>query len=179
MLSLLLALAIATPPATQHAGGFLHDIYDDSGRLSGINKLVLQGTAARDATDPSKLLLKSAVDQTMTGTTSGATTRTMGFVAIPANTAMNIEVTCVGMRSDEAAGASYMRSAAFRRGSTTAVLQIGSTRTIGTDNETDSTWTGASMAEGVAQVAVQVTGLAATGITWRCNTRSTSILSIL
>lgn len=75
------------------------------------------------------------------------------------------EVKVVAVYSDGSLGATYWRQAAFRSSSTGAVTQIGSTRTVVTDNE-DTAGMDISVAASGNKVQVTVTGVAATTINW-------------
>lgn len=76
------------------------------------------------------------------------------------------EVKIVARDATGSVAATYWRQAAFRSSSTGALTQVGSTRTVVTDNE-DSSGMDVSVAVGsTSQIQVTVTGVAATTINW-------------
>ncbi len=75
------------------------------------------------------------------------------------------EVKVVAVYSDGSKMATYWRQAAFRASASGAVTQVGSTRTVVTDNE-DTSSMDVTVAASGNQIQVTVTGVAATTINW-------------
>lgn len=100
-------------------------------------------------------------------TTTDATATLLYSYAIPTNSAGRILVTIVGRKSDGSDRAAYTKLASFYR-ATGDAAQGGSTETIGTDYESDSSW---DVAVDVSSnvLRVRVTGAAATTIAWSAN----------
>lgn len=105
--------------------------------------------------------------QTAKVTTTDATATLIYSYAIPANCAGRILVTIVGRKSDGSDRALYTKLAGFYR-ATSAAAQAGSTETVGTDYESDSSW---DVAVDVSSsvLRVRVTGAASTTIAWFAN----------
>ena len=165
----------ATPTTgKKYTDGPIRDVYDDGGLVLNVNKLTFQGSINTDPTDSSKLLVKTSADYVDTATTTHGTAIPITTITIPTFSAVSVETTCTALKSDETEGASYLRQAAFRRGSTTTVTQVGSTRTIGTDNEDDADWVGPTYATASGAVTLNIDGEpAGDTIYWQCSTRRT------
>lgn len=75
------------------------------------------------------------------------------------------EVKVVAVYADGSKGGTYWRQAAFRSSANGTLTQIGSTRSVVTDNE-DTAGMDVSVAPSTTKVQVTVTGVAATTINW-------------
>lgn len=75
------------------------------------------------------------------------------------------EVKVVALSSTGSVAATYWRQAAFRSSSDGTLTQVGSTRSVVTDNE-DSAGMDVTVAASGKQIQVTVTGVAATTINW-------------
>ena len=100
-------------------------------------------------------------------TTTDATATLLYSYAIPTNCAGRILVTIIGRKSDGSARAAYTKLASFYRASSSGA-QGGSTETIGTDYESDSSWD-VSVDVSSSVLRVLVTGAAATTVYWSAN----------
>jgi hypothetical protein len=111
--------------------------------------------------------------QTAKVTTTDATATLIYSYAIPTNCAGRILVTITGRKSDGSDRAAYTKLASFYRASS-AGAQGGSTETIGTDYESDSSW---DVAVDVSSsvLRVRVTGAASTTIYWNANVQLTVV----
>lgn len=104
--------------------------------------------------------------QTAKVTTTDATATLLYSFAIPTNSAGRILVTITGRKSDGSARALYTKLAGFYRASS-AAAQAGSTETLGTDYESDSSWD-VSVDVSSSVLRVLVTGAASTTVNWNC-----------
>lgn len=104
--------------------------------------------------------------QTAKVTTTDATATPLYSYAIPTNCAGRILVTIAGRKSDGSARAAYTKLASFYRASS-AGAQGGSTETLGTDYESDSSWD-VSVDVSSSVLRVLVTGAASTTVNWSC-----------
>lgn len=80
------------------------------------------------------------------------------------------EVKIIAAYSDTTAGGSWWRQAAFRTSAAGVLTQIGSTRSVVTDNE-DTAGMDVTVAASGTTVQVTVTGVAATTIYWRLDSK--------
>ena len=80
--------------------------------------------------------------------------------------ALFFEVKVVAVFADGSKGSTFWRQSAFRSAADGTLTQIGSTRTIGTDNIDGSGPAACTVAASGKQIQVTVTGVAATTINW-------------
>lgn len=100
--------------------------------------------------------------------TTGASAATVQYLSLPDDSAAWLRVSAVGKKTDGTDRAIYSREGAFYRDGGSAT-QESTTTTLGTDIESEGTWTGLTLGVSANIVIVQVTGLAATTIDWRAH----------
>lgn len=175
------AMAINTGRAW--LGGPIHDVYtgefsDATNSGVNVNKLWFKGFGTGiDPTDSSRLIVRPAYSGDLN--TTDTTTTTLTTVALPINTAVNILTSCIALQDDEAHAGGYNIEGTFRRGASTTVTAVGSTRILETANEDTGAWVGPSFAAGTGVVLMQVSGAAATNITWHCATNVVFVTSTI
>lgn len=104
-------------------------------------------------------------NRTQVNTTDATVTTIASFTPKP-NRVIWVEAKVIASQTtDFTEGATYWRQAAFRVSSAGAVTQIGSTRTVATDNEVTAGWDVAIDTSG-GDIRIRGTGAAATAVTW-------------
>lgn len=98
--------------------------------------------------------------------TTDGVAQTAQYIALPDTSAILVTTKVLGKKSDATDRAIYSREGLFYRNGGTATQQ-GATTTLGTDIESDATWTGPTLAVSGNLVLIQITGKASTTIDWR------------
>lgn len=106
-------------------------------------------------------------------TTDGAA-QTFQYFQLPDATSLELRAFVTGKKTDGSQRALYNRQGLFYR-SGGSVTQQGSTTTLGTDIESDATWTGPTLSVSSNLAVLQIAGLAATTIDWRAAVEVTTI----
>ena len=98
--------------------------------------------------------------------TTDGTAQTAQYITLPDTSALAMTARAIGKKSDASERAIYTREGLFYRNGGSATQQ-GATTTLGSDIESDATWTGLTMGVSGNLALIQVTGKAATTIDWR------------